>query len=227
MVDILLIDEDVNYIKSLINELSDYNKNIRISACITAILEMENNIDKYNFDIILLESDWLSDFQKYLSKYKNSLILSLSKKCIDAEKLNIPFIYKKDTIENINSKIIEVIKNKMNEQLIRKVIKEELKYLGYNPKYYGTEYLIEAIYILYTNGIDGDDNLKKVVYPVIAKKYNKTIQNIKCNIINSTNIMVCECEENKLLEYLEFFDYSKPGPKKIIDAVLNHIIKEK
>ena len=111
----------------------------------------------------------------------------------------------------------------MNEQLIRRVIKDELKYLGYNPKYYGTEYLIEAIYILYTNGIDGDDNLKKVVYPIIAKKYNKTIQNIKCNIINSTNMMVYECEENKLLEYLGFFDYYKPGPKKIIEAVLGNL----
>lgn len=115
--------------------------------------------------------------------------------------------------------------NRINEQLIRELIQRELNYLGYNPKYYGTEYLIEAIYILYMNGIDGDNNLKKVVYPLISQKYHKSIHNIRCNIINSTDIMICECEESKLMKYLGFFNYSKPGPKKIMEAVLNNINK--
>lgn len=108
--------------------------------------------------------------------------------------------------------------------VIIKAIKDELKYLGYNPKYYGTKYLIDAIYILFKNDNEYN-NLKKVVYPVIATKYRKSIQNIKCNIINATNIMVYECDEKKLIQYLGYYDYAKPGPKTIIEAVLSKLRK--
>ena len=88
-----------------------------------------------------------------------------------------------------------------NDAIVIKAIKDELKYLGYNPKYYGTKYLIDVIYILFkSNDEYYDDNLKKTVYPIIAKKYKRSVLNIKCNIINATDIMVYECEEKKLIQ---------------------------
>ena len=113
-----------------------------------------------------------------------------------------------------------------NDAIVIKAIKDELKYLGYNPKYYGTKYLIDVIYILFkSNDEYYDDNLKKTVYPIIAKKYKRSVLNIKCNIINATDIMVYECEEKKLIQYLGYYEYVKPGPKKIIEAILNKLRK--
>lgn len=113
----------------------------------------------------------------------------------------------------------------MADEEIKNYIRKELGYLGYNPKYYGTQYIMEAIYILYnrSKNIDYDSNLIKSVYPVIAKKYNKDAFNIKCNIVNATDMMVCECEEEKLIEYLGYYYFVKPGPKKIIETVLNKL----
>ena len=105
MIDIILIEEDLNYIKNLINELSDYNKDIRISKCITTVSELENNIEKYNFDVILLDISLLNLFHKYLTKYKNSLILNISENDSKIDKCGIPFVYKKDTIDIVNRTI--------------------------------------------------------------------------------------------------------------------------
>lgn len=112
----------------------------------------------------------------------------------------------------------------INEQ-IQNNIKHELSYLGYNPNNYGTLYIMEAIYILYIN-INNNNfncNLIRNVYPIIAKKYNKTIINIQSNITNATNSMVCECEEEKLLKYLGYYSFSKPGSKRIIETVLTKL----
>lgn len=152
-------------------------------------------------------------------KYKNIILFILSNKKINVEILNYPYIYL-DNLSDIKEKIISIIAKKEKKFNLRKEIQNELYYLGYNPKYYGTQYLIDVISILYTNDNFDDDKLEKYIYPIIAKKYNKTVNTIKCNIINATNIMVCECQEGKLLKYLEYYSYSKPGPKKIIERIL-------
>ncbi len=219
MINILLIDTDINYIKKLISLLSSYD-NMRISAFITSENEIKNDVNKYYFDIILLDFNLKNSLEKYLLEYKDIVIFNMSKEDSKIEKDNIPCIYKTSSINELNNNIMKIIENIRN---IREDIKNELKYLGYSPNYYGTKYLIEAIYILYMNGIDNGDNLKKQVYPIISKKYHKSIQNIRCNIINSTDVMVCECEEQKLIQYLGYYYYVKPGPKKIIEAVINKL----
>lgn len=221
MINILLIDTDINYIKKLISLLSSYD-NMRISAFITSENEIKNYVNKYHFDIILLDFNLKNSLEKYLLEYKDIVIFNMSKEDSKIEMYNIPCIYKTSSINELNNNIMKIIENRRN---IREDIKNELKYLGYSPNYYGTKYLIDTIYILYKNDNYGEYNynLKKIVYPVLSKKYGKKAQNIKCNIVNSTNIMICECEENKLLEYLGYFDYVKPSPKRIIEAVINKL----
>jgi len=64
-----------------------------------------------------------------------------------------------------------------------------LEKLGYNWKYKGTNYLLEAIiYIYKNNNLDLLDNLEKNVYKYISCRYNKSINNVKTNIIKATNI---------------------------------------
>lgn len=118
-------------------------------------------------------------------------------------------------MENFDSNIRFI---KVNEK-----IKEELNYLGYNFKYYGTMYILEVIQILYDRYNGEVGYLEKTIYPIVAKNHNKTVNNIKCNIVNATDIMICECEESKLIKYLGYYNFSKPGPKKIIEAILNKI----
>ena len=68
-----------------------------------------------------------------------------------------------------------------------------------------------------------DSNLEKDIYPTIAHKYHKSVNNIKCNIVNSTNAMYFDCEEKRLMGYLNECCTLKPGPKRIIIAILERI----
>lgn len=63
----------------------------------------------------------------------------------------------------------------------------------------------------------------KCNYTYLARKYNKTINNIKCTIINATNSMYFDNEEEKLMKYLKEYSLPKQGPKQIILSILEHI----
>lgn len=126
-------------------------------------------------------------------------------------------------IEKANNIIVN--KNTVEEKIIKEEIKKELEYLGYNFAHNGTKYIIEVIYILYFITSYGDDNLEKDIYPIVGKKYGKSAHNIKCNITNSTETMTFECEEERLKNYLYDYKYIKPGPKRIIYAILGKLNK--
>lgn len=102
-------------------------------------------------------------------------------------------IHKSESIEHIYNKVKEII-NELNylnfENNIKDEILSELSDLGYSLKYKGTHYILESIiYIYRNNNLDLLDNLEKNVYKYIAFKNNKTINNIKTNIIKSTSLI--------------------------------------
>lgn len=68
------------------------------------------------------------------------------------------------------------------------------------------------------------DNLQRDIYPIVAKTYHKTINNIKCNINNATEAMYYKCEARFLKEYFSFYDDRKPTTKTVVYTVLNKIL---
>ncbi|MFG6319153.1 MAG: sporulation initiation factor Spo0A C-terminal domain-containing protein [Clostridia bacterium] len=98
-----------------------------------------------------------------------------------------------------------------------------MKYLNVKIAYKGVKYLIEAIYLLYHFEEYYDCNLEKDIYPLIAKKYCKKASNIKSNINYAVNTLYAECEEEKLLNYLNEYSVYKPSPKRIILSILDNI----
>lgn len=119
--------------------------------------------------------------------------------------------------------VIQIMNENYNERKIKSKIEEELKKLEYNFSYKGTVYLVDAIYVLYNLKKSGEYNLGEDVYPIVAEHYNTVANNIKCNITNSTDKMFYDCEEKVLRAYLKEFTFTKPGPKKIMEAVLKRI----
>ena len=80
-----------------------------------------------------------------------------------------------------------------------------------------------GLYVLYNLKKSGEYNLGEDVYPIVAKHYNTVANNIKCNITNSTDKMFYDCEEKVLRAYLKEFTFTKPGPKKIMEAVIKRL----
>ena len=65
--------------------------------------------------------------------------------------------------------------------------------------------------------------MNKEIYPIISKKYNKTINTIKVDIFKSTYIMYYDVDENILSNYFGYGILKKPKIKDIIYKVLQKI----
>lgn len=243
MINILLVEKDMKYCKKLINTINLKNENLRICSISSNIKELSFAISKHHIDIIIMDLKY-SEYIKIIEttllnkrQYLNSIILLLSEDDIKNNIIESQFIYnyfpKLYSIDKIVNCInclatyknyykLEII-NSLKENTIKQKIEKELNYLGYNFSHNGTKYLVETIYILYT--LDGyyDDNLETDIYPIVAERFGRNWNNIKCSIRYATEIMTYECEEQKLLDYLYNYSFLNPGPKAIIDAVLGKI----
>lgn len=244
MINVLIVSKSINCWKDLINNVISQNEDLKLVAVATNKKEMNKIISKIHIDIILMNVKF-SEINKFINSKVISenlnpySIIFVSDDIIDknlhSNRYFYEFVkYKENNFKDIISATNTLANIKINptllnskkdifEDIIRGKINNELKYLGYNPSYIGTKYLIEAIYILYNSDNYYNNNLEKDIYPIIARKYNKSINNIKCNIINSTNAMYFDSEEEKLMNYLKEYSLPKPGPKKIILSILETI----
>lgn len=235
MLNLLIIDKNINNSKLLLNYISEHSYQVRVHSIASNLYEGMQILNAGLIDITLINLNDDINFiikklhttsSTYYEKYKKSVLL-LSENINNA--LPDSYIYEyassKEDISVVFQKIIEIAKNKMsnltNSMLLKK-INTELEYIGYNLSYYGSRYLAESIALIYSN-YDSSENLTKNIYPIIAKKYNKTINTIKGDIRAATNSMFYECDENRLKSYFSFYTTAKPKPKLVIYTVLNKL----
>lgn len=235
MVNLLIVDDDLNFCKNITNVLTK-NKNVRICKICTNGLEALNVLNKEDIDIIILDIimptcngiDVLNALSSQKnSKYNNSIIVISGEFSFFQQLVNNPFVYDYILKGSSNDKVLKQV-NKLIENkdisLQRAKIANELKKIGYDINYKGTIYLIDAIFQMYLYKENFIDNLQKDIYPIISKMYNKSVHNIKCNITNATELMYYKCDINTLKEYFNFYDDTKPTVKTVIYTVLNKII---
>lgn len=239
MFNMLIVDDNIFYAKKLVNIIGDNIENIRIFNVATSGFEAINMLQKDNIDIVLLDLrmprisglEILNSLSKHqISRYENSIILISGDFELIVKARNNKTVYgyiiKGSGTDNLIIKINEIIEQKninMREKDILKRITKEVQFLGYNLSYKGTTYLIEAIYYMITNPNKNYDNLSKSVYPILSKKHDKSIENIKVNISKATDIMYYECERNRLNEYFNFYLDYKPKPKTIMSTIVNKV----
>lgn len=114
-----------------------------------------------------------------------------------------------------------------NEEIIKRMVEEELKQICFGKKYLGFKYLTDVIVIVYFNR-SKINSLIKNVYPIIAQKYNSKERSIKSAINRATEIMYYDCDEKVLKEFLkENYDLKKPKTKEIINKVIYYVERRK
>lgn len=235
MLNLLIIDEDINNSRYLLNYISENSYQVRVHSIASNLAEGIKLLNTGLIDITLINVDdditsiitklhTISDF--YFEKYRKSIIvLSKNINNIYPDAYIYEYVSSKEDISIIYSKISEIAKNKiaqLNNSILLSKINKELEYIGYNLSYNGTKYLSECIALIYNN-YDSSENLSRNIYPIIAKKYHKTVNNVKCNIMSATNSMFCECDENRLKKYFNFYAPVRPKPKLVIYTVLNKL----
>ena len=185
MYNILMIENINNKSIMILNTLSSEIPEVKIFKITSDFYEISNILKNNLVDFVLLDKN-IDDF-KYLIdciklySYENRLIV----------------------ISNDVSLCISKIKNFIfpslkNNDTLKQIINTELKNLNFNFSYLGTRYLSDAIYEAYYRCKDFDINLNTDIYPILSKKYNKSINNIKSNIYYSANMMYYDTEANQL-----------------------------
>ncbi len=234
MVNILIVDNKIDFAMSLINLLNK-NENIRVCAIAknaneaTKIIKENNNISAILLNLSIKNVKFL-DSLKNNRKYQKSCIVIYDKRSKICNFINNNSIYtlidKCEKKEVILSVINEFIYRKMTykrEEKIKNKIFNEISYLGFDIMHKGTKYLLESIEYIILNPEKEVSKLERDIYPVLSKKYGESIHNIKCSINRATTSMYYECDVNKLKKYFYFRDDIKPSVKTIIDTIVNKI----
>ena len=237
MLKLLIVEDNVEESKQIINYISQNNDNIKLYCMAYNYEEAINAIKNKSVDIILLDLN-LPDISgieilnyienNKIEKYINSILVISGRydliSSIPQNQYVFSYITKPYSLEIIQNKLVSMINYKNDENIIDR-INNELKILHYNFSYNGTRYLSETIYEIYCKKNGNADNLKKNVYPIIAAKHQKSIETICGNIKQATNEMYFDCEENILKKYFNYSYCIKPKVKEVIFTVLNNIKK--
>ncbi len=210
MIRTLIVEDNLNYVKSMMNLIINKIKDIHITNIATTISEAINIINNNNIDLIFLDLklpdatgvELINNIKNMNSIRKPKIIiisseLSIIQNVVDKE--NFCIIDKLKDTEYIVKTIKEVtneIKYLQIEEQIKKRIIYELSNIGYNFKYKGTQYIYDTILFIYkSNNLDLLNNVERNVYKFIAYQYKKSVNNVKTNIIKATNLI--KCEKNK------------------------------
>lgn len=240
MQNLMICDDNVNYIKDIINSISSnnisnlklYNLSTQIDNSVYEIITRKEvdiiviNIEKFGLEIVK------HIYENNIEIYKKSIILLYNNlelvKDIYNPKYN-KYIYKCIKLSSFE-KLIYLLHSITDDKedctddcIINNKIERELRKLNFNFSLKGTRYLIESINIIYKNDLY-NFNLTKDVFSVLSKKYCKSINTIKCDITQANNNMCEKCDKWMMMSYLGYFeDYYTPGPKDVMTKVFENI----
>lgn len=232
----MIIERNPKELDKIVNSICDKFQNIRVCHISYDDKKVLNILEKNIIDFILLDckTNEINDLKfvnyiqnKKLEQYKKSIIVKLDKtiNLNDFNENRYIFSYTSDinTMYKDIRKLVFEQKENHNFKRIKNKIKEQLTYLRYNYSHSGTRYIEETILEIYKDRYNFDGNLSKNIYPIIAKKHNKTVDTIYGNIKQATNYMLLECNKDRIMNYLEYGDYVKPKIQDIIFAILNKL----
>lgn len=240
MYNLLIADDNLEYVKKLANQLLNKIECIKLVKIATDGEETYNCLKTEHIDLLLLDLKMPKYsgievlekiYKEKLVNYPKIIIISGEMKMWNYNYLAkynvIKILGKSIGINDVTKNIMQILSEFAQEEESNnwnKYIIEELTKLNYNFKHNGTQYIKECIlYILNRKDMSLTDNLEKNVYMHIAKSHNKSIGNIKNNIVKATNNMYVECKMDYLLKYFDFKIDTKPTPKIVITTIINKI----
>jgi len=238
MLNLLVANKNLQNLQDLLNYISQYIPEVRVSYLAKTGEEVIKAIEKYHFDMILMDNNLPTHKGLYIinnlseahqNLYKNSIIFL----CQDEEKIKymknrkviFELILNPESITSILSslkKLVEAKSDTSSPKYIKNKIIAELQSIGFNLAHCGTQYLLEAILLIAIHKYDCE-NLNKNVYPKICKKFNKTMNNVKTNIVVATAKAYDAIEPATLKRHLKIPENMRPTPKMVINCILKKL----
>lgn len=119
-----------------------------------------------------------------------------------------------------------IIKLLKNSEELNKIIYNYLFKIGYNSAHLGTKYLANSIIEIFARKFDSKFKLEKEIYPIVAKKFNTSVHNIKCDITLATKYMNNHCKVKNKQEFFNIFIDEYINTKDIIKCLIFKIRNE-
>lgn len=238
MQNLMIIDSKFIYTQKLINTISNNINNLKLYNFSSTITESSDCIINKEIDIIIMNVKLgITNLIEFIEKnkidiYDKSIILLYEKhdQIVDIpKKVLSKYIFSCVKYSTDLTKIINILKNIIwekesthKELILENKIRRELKKLNFNFTYVGIRYLIDCIIIIYTQNLE-KINLKSTIYPILEKKYKKSINTIKADMTHAIKMMYYECEEFIILDYFKYLDMAKPTLKEVITTIIEKI----
>lgn len=223
----LIISNNLEHLVYIFNTINKID-NLKIIRIATNNVEILSALKETQFNLILFDYSLLDSTENTILNeiYDNtSNIVAIFEKSISDKKIitssiflesfdiNSTFLY-----SNLNNIVTKISKSFETDRVEQYIINELLS-IGFDFKYKGTKYLLETILYIYKNKrLELLENLEENVYKYVANINNKSILNVKTNIIRSTSNMY-SYQDKKLIEKYFSINY-KPTPKTIITTII-------
>ena len=210
MVKTMVITNDIFLLDNLLVEFEKNKMRVQLVKISTSKEETLKYLQGAEPDLVLFDEVVRNDYDKNFFRTYNIRSTTVRN--------NKNGLISKNTIDNIKDLIKEV-----DVDMKRIKVINELVELGYKEKYKGTQYLADAVMQIYLNRDRIINNFQKDVYPVLSKKYGKTILNIKSSINKATETMYYDGDIEKLEKYFQCESEVKPTTKNIVLTVANNM----
>lgn len=234
MINILLSDDNSDFVQLLFKEVLRENKNFRLADYTydgentiksilkyfpeviildlkmpkqngISIIKKISNLENYNPYIIIISS-----FQQYINKvYKYDNIYSLISKGSGFDKI----------VNELNL-VLKQINNEIEENNIYLKIKKEIELFNFNTSNFGTKYLIDATLQAYKKN---NFSLTHDIYPILAHKYNVTQKKIKWNLEKNIKSMQRYTENKIISDYFHIEKKENLTVKNVITKIIENI----
>lgn len=239
MLNMLIVDDNMIYVKMLISTILKREENIKLIDIANNGEEALKILKESPVDIILLDLIMPKlDGRKLLNILENTNSFKLRQSVIvitgdssaigevTSKTIVYDYLIKPFSTDLLMKKINNLVKEKnviqKDVNLDKKILNELLK-LGYNKTHLETNYIKDCIKIDLIKYHGEAENITKQIYPILSAKYKKPIFSIKNNIIKATDYMYNEGEMNKTMQYFKFDFDCKPTPKTVIKTVLENV----
>ena len=203
MIKALIVYDDLNYAKYLLNIITTKFNNMHVSHIATDGQEALDILSSNRFDLVFLDLKMpkLDGIEVINSVNRLNHFISPKFIIISGDFSSIKILKKNSNITNIINKAetdenicrkIEPTVNEINYLLQLPKVKEyiitQLLEFGYDFKLRGTSYIMEAILYIYSNNnLNLLDNLEQNVLKYIAYTNQKSLLNIKTSISKATS----------------------------------------
>lgn len=187
---VLLLDKNIYYCKTLINAMSALNKEIKIAYVANSIEELTHF---YDVDVILADSDFIESGIENM--FYNCQCIYLS---------HTPDNQTTFSKENVDLIIrhIEIKSHNLSEEYIEKMLYSELILLGYPPLALGSKCMLEALKLIYNSDKTlSEIKLVKDIYPKVAEKLGISPTVVKGNMHYATRKMLNKFNKEYLMHY--------------------------